>query len=158
MPSLAELIDNYLAGPRSLRQAVAGLSREQLLARPVAGKWSTLEVVCHLTDFEPIMADRMKRVIAEEKPQLIGADENRFAATLAYHERDVEEELAIMERTRSQMARILRTLPPEALQRVGVHNERGPLSLQNLLTTAINHIPHHVKFIQEKRQALGLSV
>ena len=156
MPSLAELIDNYLAGPRSLRQAVAGLSREQLLARPVAGKWSTLEVVCHLTDFEPIMADRMKRVIAEEKPQLIGADENRFAATLAYHERDVEEELAIMERTRSQMARILRTLPPEALQRVGVHNERGPLSLQNLLTTAINHIPHHVKFIAEKRRALGL--
>jgi uncharacterized damage-inducible protein DinB len=156
MSSLAELIDNYLAGPRSLRQAVAGLSREQLLARPVAGKWSTLEVVCHLTDFEPIMADRMKRVIAEEKPQLIGADENRFAAALAYQERDVEEELAIMERTRSQMARILRTLPPEALQRVGVHNERGPLSLQNLLTTAINHIPHHVKFIAEKRRALGL--
>ena len=156
MSSLAELIDNYLSGPRSLRQAVAGLSREQLLARPVAGKWSTLEVVCHLTDFEPIMADRMKRVIAEEKPQLIGADENRFAAALAYQERDVEEELAIMERTRSQMARILRTLPPEALQRVGVHNERGPLSLQNLLTTAINHIPHHVKFIAEKRRALGL--
>jgi uncharacterized damage-inducible protein DinB len=156
MPSLAELIDNYLAGPRSLRQAVAGLSREQLLARPVAGKWSTLEVVCHLTDFEPIMADRMKRVIAEEKPQLIGADENRFAATLAYHERDVEEELAIMERTRSQMARILRTLQSDALQRAGVHNERGPLTLENLLTTAINHIPHHVKFIAEKRRALGL--
>ena len=156
MPSYSELIESYAAGPRLLRQAVADMSREQLLARPVAGKWSTLEVVCHLTDFEPIMADRMKRVIAEEKPQLIGADENRFAATLAYHERDVEEELAIMERTRSQMARILRTLQSDALQRAGVHNERGPLTLENLLTTAINHIPHHVKFIAEKRRALGL--
>ena len=156
MSSLAELIDNYLAGPRSLRQAVAGLSREQLLARPVPGKWSTLEVVCHLADFDPILADRMKRVIAEERPQLVGADENRFAAALAYHQRDLEEELTIIERTRSQMARILRTLPAEALRRVGVHNERGPRTLEDLLTGASNHVPHHVKFIADKRRALGL--
>jgi uncharacterized damage-inducible protein DinB len=156
MPSLNELIDNYLAGPRTLRQAVAGMTPDQVRARPVAGKWSTLEVVCHLADFDPILADRMKRVIAEERPQLIGADEQRFAAALAYEERDLEEELTIIERTRSQMARILRTLPPEALRRVGVHNERGPRTLEELLTTAANHIPHHVKFIADKRRALGL--
>jgi hypothetical protein len=52
------------------------------------------------------------------------------------------------------MARILRTLPDEALARAGVHNERGPRTLDDLLTGAINHIPHHVKFIREKRQAL----
>jgi hypothetical protein len=156
MPSLAELIDNYVAGPRLLRQAVAGLTREQLLARPVAGKWSTLEVVCHLADFEPIMADRMKRVIAEERPQLIGADEQRFAAALAYDERDLDEELALIEHTRVQMARILRHLSPAALARVGVHNERGPLTLEQLLSTAAHHVPHHVKFIADKRRALGL--
>jgi uncharacterized damage-inducible protein DinB len=156
MAHIAQLTESYLAGPRQLRQAVAGMSREQLLARPVAGKWSTLEVVCHLADFDPILADRIKRVIAEDKPTLIGADENRFAATLNYHGRDLEEELTIIERTRSQLARILRTLPDEALQRVGVHNERGPRTLEQLLTTASNHIPHHVKFIAEKRKALGM--
>src|SRR5436853_4098602 len=115
---LPAMIDAYLAGPAALRAAVRGMSREQLTARPVAGKWSTLEVVCHLADFDPILADRMKRIIAEEQPQLLGADEKRFAAALAYHERDLEEELTILERTRSQMARILRKLPDEALQRV----------------------------------------
>src|SRR3954471_22346092 len=103
-----EMIDAYLAGVGALRTAVAGMTREQLLARPVAGKWSTMEVICHLADFEPILADRMKRIIAEEKPPLIGANENRFAAALAYHDRDLEEELAIIEQTRRQMARILR--------------------------------------------------
>ncbi len=156
MPALTQLIDDYLAGIQTLRQAVAGMTREQLLARPVAGKWSTLEVVCHLADFDPILADRMKRTIAEERPTLLGADENRFAAALAYHERDLEEELTIIDRTRRQLARILRTLPESALQRVGVHNERGPRTLEQLLTTATNHIPHHVKFVKEKRQALGL--
>src|SRR5215510_2755523 len=118
MSALAPMIDTYLAGVNTLRKAVAGMTREQLLARPVPGKWSTLEVVCHLADFDPILADRMKRVLAEDRPTLLGADENRFAAALAYHERDLEEELTIIERTRRQMGRILRKLPDEALTRV----------------------------------------
>jgi uncharacterized damage-inducible protein DinB len=156
MANLPELINAYVEGPKALRRAVAGMTREQAAARPVAGKWSTLEVVCHLADFDPILADRMKRVIAEEKPQLIGADENRFAAALSYADRDLEEELTIIEKTRQQMARILRKLPPQALTRTGMHNERGELTLEKLLTTTINHIPHHVKFIEEKRKALGV--
>jgi hypothetical protein len=154
--SLPQMIEAYLAGPAGLRKAVAGMSREQALARPVPGKWSTLEVVCHLADFEPIMADRMKRIIAEDKPQIIGADEKHFAAALVNHERDQEEELTIIERTRSQMARILRTLKPEAFQRVGIHNERGPRTLEQMLSTATNHITHHLQFIVDKRKALGL--
>jgi uncharacterized damage-inducible protein DinB len=157
MSKLSTLVTNYLAGTKTLRDAVKGMSAEQLKARPVPGKWSTLEVVCHLADFEPIFAERIKRVIAFEQPTLLGADENRFAATLAYHSRDVEEELTIIEKTRQQMARILDTLTDDALKRVGVHNERGPRTLEQLLTTIINHVPHHVQFIAEKRKALGLS-
>src|SRR5206468_6927022 len=113
--SLPQMIESYLAGPVALRKAVAGMSREQLLARPVPGKWSTLEVVCHLADFDPILADRMKRVIAEERPTLLGADHERFVRALAYHDRDLDEELNVIDTTRRQMARILRKLPPEAL-------------------------------------------
>jgi uncharacterized damage-inducible protein DinB len=123
MATFPELIESYAAGAQTLRQAVRGLSREQLLARPVAGKWSTLEVVCHLADFEPILADRMKRIIAEDQPQLLGASHEKFATALAYHQRDLEEELTIVEMTRRQMARILQSLPAEALQR----DSRAPL-------------------------------
>jgi uncharacterized damage-inducible protein DinB len=157
MSALAPLIDSYLAGVPLLRAAVAGMSRAQLTARPIAGKWSTLEVVCHLADFDPILADRMKRIIALDGPALIGADENQFASALAYHERDIEEELAIIAQTRSQMAKILRNQPDSVLQRVGVHSERGELSLERMLTVTTNHIPHHVGFIKEKRRALGLA-
>jgi uncharacterized damage-inducible protein DinB len=156
MTALRPLIDDYLAGVQTLRQAVRGMTRDQVLARPVAGKWSTLEVVAHIADFEPILADRMKRVIALDNPPLIGADENRFAQTLAYHDRDLEEELTVVEMTRRQMARILRTQPDSVLQRIGTHNERGPRTLEQLLTGATHHVLHHVKFIQEKRRALGL--
>ena len=155
MSKISALVDAYLAGVGQLRDAVAGLSREQLLARPIAGKWSTLEVVCHLADFEPVFADRMKRIVALERPPLAAADENRYAAKLAYHDRDVNEELAIIEVTRKQMARILRPLPDSVLERVGIHSERGPRTLADILTGATNHIGHHLPFISEKRAALA---
>ncbi len=156
MSRLQPLIDDYLAGPATLRKAVAGMTREQLTARPVAGKWSTLEVICHLADFEPILADRMKQIIALDQPALKGVDENRFATSLGYQDRELEEELAIISATRAQMARILRKLPDAALERVGVHSERGPLTLERILTLNTKHIPHHVAFIGEKKKALGI--
>ena len=155
MANLAEMINAYVEGPKALRQAVAGMTREQATARPVAGKWSTLEVVCHLADFDPILADRMKRVIAEEKPTLIGADENRFAAALAYHDRDLEEELTIIDKTRQQLARILRKLPSQALSRTGMHNERGQLTVGKYIQSTIDHLEHHLKFIHAKRANMG---
>jgi hypothetical protein len=156
MPTLRELADAYLAGAAALRAGVRGMSREQLLARPVPDKWSTLEVLCHIADFEPILADRMKRVIALDEPQLLAADENQFAAALGYHDRDAEEELAVVDLTRRQMARILRLLPEAAAQRVGIHSERGPKTLADLVAGAAGHVTHHLSFIAEKRQALGL--
>jgi hypothetical protein len=156
MSTPTQRIDDYLAGVKTLRDAVKSMTPAQLRTRPIAGKWSTLEVVCHLSDFEPIMADRIKRVLSHDTPALLGADENRFAASLAYHNRDLEEELAIVEKTRAQLARILRAQPAAAFQRCGIHNERGPCTVEQLLSGAINHIPHHVAFIHEKRRALGI--
>src|SRR5947209_16249320 len=122
--SQQKLIADYAAGAEALRKAVAGMTAQQVRARPIAGKWSTLEVVCHLADFDPILADRMKRIISHDKPLLFGADENLFARALAYHDRDVNEELDLIARTRGQMAKILSKLPAEAFARVGNHSER----------------------------------
>jgi hypothetical protein len=156
MASFASLIDAYLAGIDQVQQSVAGMSREQLAARPVPGKWSTLEVVCHLVDSEQAWVHRMKRVIAEERPLLIGYDESRFSSALGYQNRELEEELALLSGMRKQMAAILRALPAAALNRGGIHSERGLITLEQMVTIEAEHVPHHVKFIHEKRRALGL--
>jgi len=149
------LIEQYLAGPGLLRRAVAEVTREQLLARPVPGQWSTQAVVCHLADYEPIYADRMKRVIALDGPELLKGDPGLFAARLAYDRREVDEELALIELTRKQMARILRGLTPEDFRRQGGHSRDGALTLEVLLQRITAHIPHHVRFIEEKRRAMA---
>ncbi len=156
MSRIAPMVEEYLAGPAILRAAIAGMSPQQLQARPIAGKWTTLEVVCHLADFDSVLAHRMKQIIAFDRPQMKGIDENHYTAALAYSDREVEEELAILTATRAQMARILRKLPDAALERVGVHNERGPLTLEQMLGFSIRHIVHHAGFISEKKKAMGI--
>ncbi|MGC1275375.1 MAG: DinB family protein [Planctomycetaceae bacterium] len=153
--SRAEQIDAYLAGPLRLRDAVAGMTDDELDARPIAGKMSTREVVCHVADFEPVYADRMKRVLAEDSPPLRGGDPDVWAKSLAYALRDMQEELELIDAVRKQMARILRTVPESAWSRVGIHDEAGPLALEELLRRITGHIPHHVAFIDEKRKALA---
>jgi uncharacterized damage-inducible protein DinB len=151
---MQKLIDDYLAGPGKLRDAIAGMTDAQINAAPIPGKWSTRQIICHIADFEPVYADRMKRVIAEETPTLFGGDPDLFAARLAYDRRDIAQELQLIETVRKHVASILKTLKPEDFQRTGNHSQRGPLTLETLLTNVTNHIPHHIKFIEEKRAAL----
>jgi uncharacterized damage-inducible protein DinB len=150
-----KLIEQYLDGPRQLRDAIAGMTDTQMNAAPVPGKWSTRQVICHIADFEPVYADRMKRAVAENEPTIFGGDPDAFAACLAYDQRDIDEELQLIESVRKHVARILQTLKPDDFQRTVKYSESGPITLEKLLTNITNHIPHHIKFIQEKRQAMA---
>ncbi len=152
--SHAQVIAEYLAGPQKLRAAVTGMTTEQMDATPIPGKWSTKQVICHIADFEPVYVDRMKRVIAENEPKLMNGDPDLFAARLAYDQRDVDVELDFIETTRKHMGAILRSLVPSDFHRRGNHSEAGTITLETLLIWITNHIPHHLKFIEEKRTAL----
>jgi uncharacterized damage-inducible protein DinB len=152
--SNADLIADYERGADELRAAVAGMTIEQLQARPIAGKWSSLEVVCHVADCEQFLADRMKRTAAMDRPLLMGAEGFRYPAALGYQAHDLEEEIQLVAANRRQMARVLRLLPAEAWQRTAVHSETGLVTLRQLVLLAIRHLRHHVATIQEKRVAL----
>ena len=154
--SVADLISAYERGVEELRAAVAGLTGEQLRSRPVAGRWSTLEVVCHLADAEQFFADRLKRTAAMDRPLLLGADGPRYPEPLRYQEHDLQQELDLVAATRLQTARTLRLVAPDAWRRTAVHSETGLVTLRQLLRHAINHLRHHLRFVAEKRAALGL--
>jgi uncharacterized damage-inducible protein DinB len=149
-------IDLYLDGTEQLRRSVAGLTHDHIRARPIVGKWSTLEVVCHLVDSEQAWCHRFKRVIAENRPLIIGYDQSLFTASLGYHDNELDDELMLFDCMRRQMGGILRRLPKAAWSRTCIHSERGLMTLDEMLQAEIEHISHHVKHIQDKRRALGL--
>lgn len=150
-----ELVEQYAAGADRLSQAISGLSRDDLLAHPVPGTWSIQQIVLHLMDSDLISSDRMKRVIAEENPTLIGFDETAFARGLFYEALDAGQAADVFAKNRRLTAEILRRLPDEAFERFGMHNERGRVTLADLVQTMVDHLEHHLKFLREKRRLLG---
>lgn len=152
--SPAQLIDLYAQGAEQLIGSVSHLTDEQLRARPIPGKWSILEVVCHLADFELVNADRFQRVLAEESPTLFNAVPDQFLSSLKYEHRQLKDELQLIKAVRIHITTILRNQPETAWSRKFIHSVDGELSLLQLLQRATKHILHHLPFIEEKRAAL----
>jgi hypothetical protein len=117
----------------------------------VPGKWSVLEVVCHLADTDANIAHRIKRILSEDRPAFDRVQPDLMHAALAYHERDVEEELTLFDLGRRQIARILAASPAEACERTGVVGDRGDWSVAQMVNGAVQHLAHHLAFVAEKR-------
>ena len=149
------IVDEYEAGANKLRQAVGGLSPADMSAKPIPGKWSTHQVVVHLTDAEMAFADRVKRIIAHDEPALLAWDENRFIERLRYEDQSAADAVELICLTRRQLARILRASGDEVFDRAGIHDEAGRQTIRDVLAKAVWHLDHHLKFVAEKRKALG---
>ena len=154
MRDISTLIEEYSRGAKLLCDAMPSADSIDLDARPIAGKWSVREAVCHLADSEIVYADRMKRVIAEDNPTFFEADPNLFCPALSCPQRPLDNELDVVKAIRAHMLPILRSCDADDFQRTGVHSLDGQLTLERLLQRVTAHIPHHVAFIEQKLKAM----
>ena len=154
-----KLIDQYESGGSKLQRSVTGLSRQGLLWVPPPdaqiGRWSIQQIVIHLMDADVIWVNRMKSIIAEENPTILGYDENKFAASLFYEVQNAESAIGLLDMNRRQFTKVLRKLPDSSFSRTGQHSERGSITLGQSLKWAVEHIDHHLDFVFKKREKLG---
>ena len=156
--SVRDLIDRYEAGGLLLAYATAELEPAHTIARSGPGAWSIAELAAHLLDADLVGSDRMKRVIAEEKPTLQAFDQDAWIARLDSHAMPVDEAVRIFADNRRWMARILRALPESDYSRTGVHTERGPITLAELVVGYVSHLDHHLRFLYAKRAGIGVAI
>lgn len=155
---MEHLIASYIEGSTALQRAIAGLSSADLNAPPPpgsSGSWTLQQIVVHVWDSDLIGVHRMRRVIAEQRPLLIGYDETLFARSLAYERMDAALVADAYRSNRLIMGQTLRNLPSDAWERWGVHNEVGRKSLTDLVKSYIEHTDHHMRFVEEKRRLIG---
>lgn len=151
-------IERYAAGGPLLAYAAQGLTPDQETARPGPGLWSIAELVAHLLDADLVYAERMKRVIAEDRPTLLAFDENAWIVRLDSQAMPVAEAVLLFVANRQWMTRILRRLAEADFAREGVHSEAGPQALAEIVVRIAHHVDHHLKFLYAKRANLGVSL
>ncbi len=148
-------VEKFIAGADSLNRLLVGLRREDLLAHPIPGTWSLQTLIIHVMDSDLIATHRMKRIIAEDTPLLISYDENAFATRLHYEGLDVAIAAETFRINRIQIGQILRRCDDATFARVGVHNQRGKVTLGETVDMYVRHVENHFVFARAKLRALG---
>lgn len=130
---------------RRLRDAVEGRN-DELLRRPKAkGKWSAIEIIQHLADSEVAWAWRLRSVIAQDRAEITGYDQDAWAAALRYKEADLEPAIQQFEVLRESHLRLLEGLDDSTLAHVGVHRERGEESIEYMIRLYAGHDLVHLR-------------
>lgn len=142
------LIEQYAAGPARLRAALANVPGEALKWRPAPKEWSVHEVICHCADSETNSYARIRYVIAEPDPLIVGYDQDRWASVFDYHDLPLEPALATVDAVRANTLALIRRLPDDAWTRAGRHTESGSYTAEDWLAIYAEHLEIHARQIE----------
>lgn len=130
----ASQLEVLRATPARLKAALKGVPKKLLLWRPAPGKWSILEIVCHMRDMErEAYLGRYERILAENDPKLPDIEGEALAIERDYRSQGLAAVLRDWAGLRKQNLKLLKGVKGPAWQRVGVHSTAGRLSMEDLL-------------------------
>jgi len=147
------LIEEYARGPERIREALARVPKAALSWRPEAGKWSVHEVVVHCADSETNAALRIRTLIAEKEPLIVGYDQDAWARVFDYQAQPLEDSLAATGAARARTAPLLRRLTDAEWGKEGRHTESGRYTAEDWLRIYAAHLEGHAKQIERNVEA-----
>lgn len=140
--------------PAEIPKAIAPLSAQQLRMPEAPGKWSIVQILQHLADSEVVWAWRLRLILAQDRPQLTGYDQDLWAERLHYDRVDPADALEMFTVLRRANLRLINGASLDELRRTGVHPERGEESLEHLRRLYAGHDLLHLRQIERVRQTI----
>lgn len=151
-------VEDYKKGIPIFAHLAKDLTEDDLSKKPGPGEWSLIEVFLHILDSDLSFADRMKRVISEDRPTLIKLDEKLYQQRLNYHPKTFSTAIKLFDANREMTLFHLEILKPEDFSRIGIHSIKGEQTLLEILNFSTWHLNHHGKFLYGKRKNLGKEI
>jgi hypothetical protein len=142
-----DLIELYRTGYADVEDAVAGLTDADLDHPAPDDGWTARQVVHHLADSEATAYVRLRRLIAEDEPRILGYDEPEYARRLHY-DRPIATSLAVLKAVRAASLELLDALTPAEWERRGTHSESGPYAVDDWLRIYAAHSHDHANQIR----------
>ena len=155
----ARHLETLAATPTALKEALRGVPRKLLLFTPAPGKWSILEILCHLRDMEREgYLERYTRILAENEPRLPDLNGDALAIERDYRGQKAGEVLRDWMRLRRESLRLLKRSKPEQWRRAGIHETAGRLTIDDFVVRhAVGNDTAHLAQIDSiKRRAAVL--
>jgi hypothetical protein len=138
----------------TLADIVARNPVEVLRGRAIQGKWTPNEIIGHLSDSEWVYGYRLRLILCEDEPDILGIRQDAWVTSQRHNEREPSELVEIFRTLRALNLSVWRRMSPEDLQRSGQHNERGAESLAVMLPLLAGHDLSHLQQISRYIQVL----
>jgi hypothetical protein len=148
-------IDDIERTPATLREAVHGLSPQQIETPYREGGWTVRQVVHHVPESHMNAYVRFKLALTEDEPTIKPYMEDRWANLPDVRSTPIEISLALLDSLHDRWVRLLRSLKAEDWKRTFRHPELGIVSLEKNLALYSWHGQHHVAHITELRKRMG---
>jgi hypothetical protein len=148
-----KLIEQYARGPARVKQALAKVPSEALKWRPAEGKWSVHEVVVHCADSETNAALRIRYLLAEKEPLIVGYDQDAWARVFDYHAQPLDDALAATAAARGRTLPLLKSMSEADWAKAGRHTESGPYTARDWLRIYAAHLEGHASQIERNLAA-----
>ncbi|GIK17014.1 MAG: hypothetical protein BroJett003_19780 [Planctomycetota bacterium] len=128
----------------ALEGILRGKPARLLQSRPFEGKWTPNEVLGHLADTEWVYGFRIRLILCEDRPTILGMDQEKWVIGQRRNERDPADQLEEFRALRGRNLELWRGMRPADLERVGLHNERGEESLGLMRRVIAGHDLSHI--------------
>jgi uncharacterized damage-inducible protein DinB len=149
------LIEQIAAAPARLREAVSGLSSEQLGTPYRPEGWTVRQVAHHVPDSHINAYVRFKWSLTETDPAIKTYEESEWAKLEDAKATPVEVSLDLLEALHRRWVVLLRSLSDRDFARTLRHPESGPMNLDHLLAMYAWHGRHHVAHITSLSDRMG---
>lgn len=143
---LLEILDSQITRWKSM---LGPLSAQQSEFRYEQGKWSTKEVIGHVTDTERIFAYRALRIARGDQTPLSGFEQDDYVREGMFSSRTLADLLQEFSTVRAATLSLFRSLSPDDLSRRGNANQKE-ITVCALGFITAGHVEHH-RLILEQR-------
>jgi hypothetical protein len=151
----ASWIEAIAATPANLRQAIAGLTSQQLDTPYREGGWTVRQVVHHVPDSHMNAFIRFKLALTEIDPVIKPYQEAEWAKLNDATETPIETSLLLLDKLHERWEIVLRGIAEESWKGRYMHPELGPTPLERALGLYAWHGKHHTAHITELRKRNG---
>lgn len=151
----AAAIGEIGAAPAALRDALHGLTDEQLDTPYRPGGWTVRQLAHHVPDSHMNAYIRFKWALTEDGPRIKTYDQDGWAKLPDTATTPVEVSLTLLEALHFRWVELLSAMKPEDFARPLEHPELGTLTLDALLNVYAWHGRHHVAHVTALREREG---
>jgi len=142
--------------PAVFRKLAQGLADKDLRWKPTGDQFSFVENACHLRDIElEGYGARISKLLNENHPQLADVDGSRLARERDYNSQPFDAALDEFARARAENVRAIKNLSAEQLNRSGMLEGVGHITLGKLFLLMREHDEAHRKELMKLREQMA---